>query len=200
MLEKNSAIEIFAHELQRRSAENQRNAQGNRPSLSEREILDIDNFAAEALAKEKNLWIEFSELFSIGIPAPSGVENDVYLAEEGHVVYKVNNLMTSKSVSNLLHRLMIHNSLFPQTRYELCGFSGFGNGSIFPILKQDYIIDATYATPIEIQTYMAALGFQKLTDSSFSNGNITVSDLFPRNVLKDKDGDIFIVDADFQKE
>lgn len=106
--------------------------------------------------------------------------------------------MTSKSVTGLLNRLLIHNSIFPQTSYELYGFTGFGNGSIYPILRQDYIINATYATPIEIETYMAALGFQKINDSTFTNNEIIVSDLFPRNVLKDIDGDIFVVDAEFK--
>lgn len=198
MLEKNCPIEVFANELQRRSAENQRNAQRDSHTLSEREIIDIDNLSAESLAKSLSIWLEFSDIFSLGTPAPSGVENDVYLSEEGHLVYKINNLMTSKSVTGLLKRLLIHNSIFPQTSYELYGFTGFGNGSIYPILRQDYIINATYATPIEIETYMAALGFQKINDSTFTNNEIIVSDLFPRNVLKDIDGDIFVVDAEFQ--
>lgn len=197
MLEENFPIEVFANELQRRSAENQRNAQRNSHPLSQREVIDIDILTAESLAKELKIWIDFSAIFSLGIPAPSGVENDVYLAEEGHKVYKVNNLMTSKSVTRLLQRLLLHNSIFPQTAYKLYGFTGFGKGSVYPVLEQDYIINATYTTPIEIETYMAALGFTKINESSFTHGNVIVSDLFPRNVLKDIDGDIFVVDADF---
>ena len=44
---------------------------------------------------------------------------------------------------------------------------------------------------------MAAIGFVKQNkEGRFSNGNYDVWDLVPRNVLKDKDGDIFIVDAE----
>ena len=198
MLEKNCPIEIFADELRRRSAENQRDAQADSSALSERERVELDNLTAETLAKERGIWLEFAEQFSLGTPSPSGVENSIYLQEFGKLAYKVNNLMTSHSVSKLLDRLLLHNEIFPQTKYSLYGFTGFGNGSIYPILTQDYIQDATYATPIEIETYMAALHFDKIADGTFSNGSVIVSDLFPRNVLKDVDGDIYVVDADFK--
>ena len=199
MFKEGCRIEVFADELRRRSAENQRNAQSNSTTLSERRLIDIDNSTAENLAKEKNLWIDFSEVLSLGTPAPSGVENDVYLNKQGNFVYKVNNLMTSLCVSDFLQRIMLHNSIFPQTGYELYGFTGFGNGNVYPILKQNYIFDAEYATPIEIDTYMSALDFEKVDEATFTNGEIIVSDLHPRNVLKDKDGDLYVVDAEFRK-
>ena len=199
MFKEGCRIEVFADELRRRSAENQRNAQSNSTTLSERRLIDIDNSTAENLAKEKNLWIDFSEILSLGTPAPSGVENDVYLNKQGNFVYKVNNLMTSLCVSDFLQRIMLHNSIFPQTGYELYGFTGFGNGNVYPILKQNYIFDAEYATPIEIDTYMSALDFEKVDEATFTNGEIVVSDLHPRNVLKDKDGDLYVVDAEFRK-
>lgn len=199
MFKEGCRIEVFADELRRRSAENQRNAQSNSTTLSERRLIDIDNSTAENLAKEKNLWIEFSEVITLGTPAPSGVENDVYLNKQGNFVYKVNNLMTSRCVSDFLQRIMLHNSIFPQTGYELYGFTGFGNGNVYPILKQNYIFDTEYATPIEIDTYMSALDFEKVDEATFTNGEIVVSDLHPRNVLKDKDGDLYVVDAEFKK-
>ena len=52
---------------------------------------------------------------------------------------------------------------------------------------------------IEIETYMAAIGFTKISnDGRFSNGEYEVWDLVPRNVLKDKEGDIFIIDAEIK--
>lgn len=199
MFKEGCRIEVFADELRRRSEENQRNAQSNSTTLSERCIIDIDNSTAENLAKEKNLWIDISEVVNLGTPAPSGVENEVYLNKKGNLVYKVNNLMTSRCVSDFLQRILLHNSIFPQTGYELYGFTGFGNGNIYPILKQSYIFDSVYATPVEIDTYMSALDFDKVDEATFTNGEIIISDLYPRNVLKDKDGDLFVVDAEFRK-
>ncbi|MBO4841035.1 MAG: hypothetical protein J5524_08970 [Bacteroidaceae bacterium] len=116
----------------------------------------------------------------------------------GNVIYKVNNLMTSKTLLSLFERLNLHNSIFPQTSYQLTGFTGFGNGSIYPILQQDFIIYEREATPIEIDMYMSAIGFQKLSAAKFSNGVIEVSDLHPRNVLKDYEGDLYVIDAEFR--
>ena len=51
-----------------------------------------------------------------------------------------------------------------------------------------------------IDTYMSALGFTKTgADGHFSNGEYEVWDVIPRNVLADKDGDLFVVDAEIRK-
>ena len=50
-----------------------------------------------------------------------------------------------------------------------------------------------------IDTYMAALGFEKKsTKGHFSNNIYEVWDLVPRNVLVDNEGDIFVVDAEIK--
>lgn len=198
MLEKNCPIEVFADKLRRRSSEDQSYAQGDSSNLSPRQLIDINNRAAEALAKEMGLWIDFSDVCNLGTPAPSGMENEVYLNSKGNLVYKVNNLMLSHSVGELLNRLMLHNAYFPQTRYDLYGFTGFGRGSIYPIIVQDYIEDVTYATPEDIDIYMSNLGFHQVGEARYSDGTIEIFDLRPRNVLKDQYGDIYVVDADFK--
>ena len=51
-----------------------------------------------------------------------------------------------------------------------------------------------------IDTYMSALGFTKTgADGHFSNGEYEVWNVIPRNVLADKDGDLFVVDAEIRK-
>lgn len=197
MLEKNCPIEIFASECRRRSEENAKNASGASCSLSGRQLIDLDNRTAELLAKEKGLWLDYSTISSLGVPAPSGMENDVYLNTDTNVVYKVNNLMVSQSVSSFLRRIILHNTVFPQTRYDLYGFTGFGNGSVYPILRQDYIPNTTHPSPKDIEFYMISLGFVPKGEAKFSNGYIEVSDLHPRNVLRDSEGDFYVVDADF---
>lgn len=198
MLTKNCPIEVFADKLRRRSAENQRNAQGDSNSLSPRQLIDIDKTSAESIAKELDLWIEFSSIFNLGAPAPSGFENDIYLSADGIVVYKVNNLMCDISVSSYLNRLLLHNAYFPATRYDLVGFTGFGNGSIYPVVVQDYIPNATYANPDEIRNMMGNLGFRIVNEHTFTDGIIEISDLRPRNVLKDIDNNLYVIDANFK--
>jgi len=143
---------------------------------------------------ENSLWIPINDIFSLGVPFPSGNENDVYLNSEERVVYKVNNLINSGNIVNLLNRITAHNNIFPQTKYQLVGFTGFHNRSVMPVIKQNYIGNSEFATPTEIADYMQALGFKKLSDTSFTNGQYIVSDLFPRNVLKSENGNIYVID------
>ena len=68
-----------------------------------------------------------------------------------------------------------------------------------PVLQQRLIKDAVPATAIEIETYMAAIGFIKQNDDGcYANDEYLVWDLVPRNVLRDKEGDIFIIDAEIK--
>lgn len=195
MLEESCPIEVFATELQRRIQEGTGDAQKNLQTLP---CLNEEAPIAEAMARSKGMWVDLSEISCLGTPFPSGVENDVYLNPHGNVIYKVNNLMTSKTLLSLFFRLNLHNSIFPQTAYMLQGFTGFGNGSIYPILRQDFIPNEREATPIEIDMYMSALGFKKHSATMFSNENVEVSDLHPRNVLRDSDGDLYVIDAEFR--
>ena len=137
------------------------------------------------------------EVFDLGVPGPSGNENDTYVSND--IVYKVNNLLNSGSIVKLLEKISWHNILFYDTFYAFYGFTGFDGRTVMPILQQRLVKDATLATPIEIDTYMAALGFTKLNNEGrYANADFEVWDLVPRNVLKDKGGDIFIIDAEIK--
>lgn len=198
MLTKNIPIEVFTDKLRRRSREDQSYAQRDSASLSSRQLIDLESRTVESLAKELGIWLDFSDVSRLGTPAPSGMENEVYLNNEGNLVYKVNNLMLSHSVGELLNRVLLHNYYFPQTRYDLYGFTGFGHGSVYPILVQDYIDDVTYATVEDIDFYMTSLGFHQVGEAQYANEVVEIKDLRPRNVLKDRNGDLYVIDADFK--
>ena len=105
--------------------------------------------------------------------------------------------MNNGGIANLLDKISFHNTIFPETFYYFIGFAGYDGRSVMPILRQDLIKNASPATSIEIDTYMAAIGFTKNpTDGKYQNEFYTVWDVVPRNVLKDKDGDIFVIDAE----
>lgn len=152
---------------------------------------------AEQMAKNGGYWIPFADVFNLGVPGPSGNENDTYVADDA--IYKVNNLMNSGSIVALLEKVLMHNFLFPDTSYQFYGFAGFDGRTVQPVLKQVRVANATPATQIMIDTYMAALGFVKQDDEGrFSNGQYVVWDIVPRNVLIDCDGDIFVIDAEIK--
>ena len=158
---------------------------------------EIEQRAAEKFAKDNNLWLPMSDVFTLGVPGPSGNENDTYVSND--IIYKVNNLLNSGSIIRLLEKIVMHNDLFYDTAYSLYAFTGFDGRTIMPVLQQRLVKNAKPATNIEIETYMAAIGFTKTGEGHFSNGAYEVWDLLPRNVLKDEEGDLFVIDAEMKK-
>lgn len=164
---------------------------------------DREKRIAFDFAKENNLWVD--DLYDLGLPYQGGGnENTLALNTENGKLYKSNNLSNSDFlISNLIEQTQLHNALFPNTKYTLEGFTGFENGNSTPfvevILSQNFIPNTQQASIGEIEDYMSLLGFKKITDSSFTNGDVTVSDLHPRNVLKSKQGNIYVIDDIIRK-
>ena len=143
------------------------------------------------------MWIPMDEVFDLGIPGPSGNENDTYVS--GCNIYKVNNLLNSGGIIKLLDKILLHNLLFPNTAYKLHRFAGYDGRSVMPVLIQRRIRNAQPATQIMIDTYISALSFTKENNEGrYSNGTYLVWDVVPRNVLVDADGDMYVVDAEIK--
>ena len=190
----NSRITAIADELDRLCAIHEAQLRDSQADVS---LFEVEQRAAEQMAKAGGYWIPMMDIFDLGVPGPSGNENDTYVAD--NIIYKVNNLLNSGSIVALLKKILMHNLLFPDTAYSFYGFAGFDGRTVQPVNTQPRIADAHPATQIMIDTYMAALGFEKTTqEGRFSNGAYEVWDLVPRNVLVDEDGDIFVVDAEIK--
>ena len=159
---------------------------------------ETEQRSAEQMAKSQGYWIPMMEVFNLGVPGPSGNENDTYVDEK--VIYKVNNLLNSGSITALLHKVLMHNAVFPDTAYSFYGFAGFDGRTVQPVIVQPRIANAHPATRIMIDTYMAALGFEKTAEEGrFRNNLYEVWDLVPRNVLVDDEGDVYVVDAEIKR-
>ena len=191
----NSRIEAIANELRRRCKLYEAQLGDSQPHVSS---LEIEQRVAETYAKENALWLPIESVFDLGTPGPSGNENDTYFSDD--IVFKVNNLLNCGSILRLLDKIKMHNEIFPDTFYQLHAFTGFEGRTIMPILKQDFVKDAFPTPQIAIDTYMAALGFNRgETVGRFTNNTYEVWDLVPRNVLVDAEGDIFVVDAEIKQ-
>ena len=137
------------------------------------------------------------KVFDLGTLGPCGSENDTYVSND--IIYKVNNLLNTGCILGLLDKVRMHNEIFPETFYQFFAFTGFDGRTIMPILRQDLVKYVKPATQIMIDTYMAALGFEKITNEGrFTNGHYEVWDVVPRNALVDVEGDIFVVDAEIK--
>ena len=159
--------------------------------------LDIEQRVAEQYAKENGIWLSIDKVFDLGTPGPCGNENDTYVKDD--MIYKVNNLLNCGSILRLFDKLLWHNDLFYDTAYSFYAFTGFDGRTVMPVFVQRLVKNAQPATPIEIETYMTAIGFtKKNNEGRFANSMYEVWDLVPRNVLKDNDGDIYVVDAEIK--
>ena len=159
---------------------------------------EIEQRVAEQYAKEHGMWIPMDNVFDLGIPGPSGNENDTYVAKD--TIYKVNNLLNSGGICKLLDKILLHNLIFPNTAYKIHGFTGYDGRTIMPVLEQERICESQPATQIMIDTYMAALGFERDGETGrFKNESYRVWDVAPRNVLVDKDGDMYVIDAEIAR-
>ena len=87
-------------------------------------------------------------VFDLGVPGPSGNENDTYFS--GECVYKVNNLLNCGSILRLLDKVKIHNEIFPDTFYQLYAFTGFDGRTVMPVLTSLFIALLFSKAPISI--------------------------------------------------
>ena len=193
--EENRRIQEVSNELQRLCRLHEEKS-GNGKANGTR--FEIEQRVAEQYAKEHGMWIPMDNIFDMGTPGPSGNENDTYVAKD--TIYKVNNLLNSGGICKLLEKIQLHYLLFPNTAYRLHGFTGYDGRTVMPVLEQERVCEAQPATQIMIDTYMAALGFEKDGETGrFKCDQYRVWDVVPRNVLVDKDGDIFIIDAEIAR-
>lgn len=157
-----------------------------------------EKLAAFEYAKKHNIWID--DLYSLGSPfSGGGNENTLAYNEKDGFIYKSNNLSNhNDSILELFDSIKYHNEIFQCDKYEFVGFTGHENKNrepyIEPIFKQFYIQDSTQAYQEEIEKFMRSIGFTEHGKYSFKNEKYIVSDLRPRNVLKDEEGNICVID------
>ena len=193
--EENRRIQEVSNELQRLcQLHEEESGDGQRNGMR----FEIEQSVAEQYAKEHGIWIPMDNVFDLGTPGPSGNENDTYVAKD--TIYKVNNLLNSGGICKLLDKILLHNLIFPNTAYKIHGFTGYDGRTIMPVLEQERICESQPATQIMIDTYMAALGFERDGETGrFKGESYRVWDVVPRNVLVDKDGDMYVIDAEIAR-
>ena len=99
----NSRIAAIANELERLCAVHEAQLGDSQADVSR---FETEQRAAEQMAKANGYWIPMMNVFDLGVPGPSGNENDTYVAEK--VIYKVNNLLNSGSIVGLLRKILMH--------------------------------------------------------------------------------------------
>ena len=135
-------------------------------------------------------------------PICSGTDSDVYLGKDGKSVIKVSKGKPyGKRFRPDVDNVALFNTVFPGSRYTIEGY-GEVDGKFVRFLKQP-IVDFTSSTPLtegERVAYMEKLGFKPINkeNTAFSNGEIIASDLQKSNIVKDKQGNVRVIDADMK--
>lgn len=136
----------------------------------------------------KGAGLEYKGELGKGIS--SGQEHDAYKLNDK--ILKVRYGLPDYQLESYVRDLIVHNKLFPSTKYKLEGFIREG-GAIHPVVTQPEIKrDNTYNSET-IEKIMSIIGFTKIGPTDYENPEIgTIGDLFARNVFFKDDIPFFI--------
>ena len=154
------------------------------------------------IAKEYGLYVERSdwEKFGNRKQQPSG-ESIVFLTQDSQEVIKLRSPFAKSTIKQMhvqdaIYEHLIHNILFPTTRYRFKEISEDAGG-VRIILSQKYISDIfTIPTQKEIDRYLIeGLGLKKVDRYFYGNDLVAVTDVFAEgdNVLADC-GKLYFID------
>ena len=98
-----------------------------------------------------------------------------------------------------LDRITLHNAYFPETALTVIGFGRTANGDFKVIVEQPFI-EGVHVSDEEITEFAKGLGFSLVNPKNwtFATPDIYLSDLHDENVIKSKEGNIFVVDCDIR--
>lgn len=140
----------------------------------------------------------FNEIF--GGSNLHGTESTVWKDSANNRVIKAIALNHYATPQKLLERILVHNSVFPNTAIKLEGI-GTSSKGISIIVSQPFIKDSnTISSYEEIENYMTkTLGFQHNKgigpNAEYTKDDYLVSDIRPENVLKQSDGSLAVIDC-----
>ncbi len=125
-----------------------------------------------------------------------GAEQKVYLKDK-QFVYKLNDAIYYESWVDYFNNLLIHNYFFPDTAYELLGFSK-DDTTLYCVVQQKFI-EITSTTNINhVKKFMESNGFINVRNNDYRNDDlgIIIEDLHDENVLTNN-GILYFIDTVF---
>ena len=168
----------------------------------------------ESWAKEEGLWynnyIEAKDgsLESVieadggKFSDKSGSETLVYWTKEG-VTKAIDASHYNGNLQGLLDKIVLHNSIFPETTYEVIGF-GRDRGRTFRVIAKQKFIEGEEPTIENIQNLADKLGLTKQGGWYYTKDSKGIADLNPKNIIKVpstsdiKEDTFFVIDCDIK--
>ncbi|TPV35875.1 hypothetical protein FJ651_02865 [Paucihalobacter ruber] len=171
-------------------------ADGTKPS---KEIKNTKHFKKQETERlihyieSQKYWfqdVDYSQYIS------EGAEQRVYLKNSQYVL-KLNDSIYYLSWLDYFHNLLLHNYFFPDTAYELLGFTN-QKDVLYAVLKQAYVQITQQTDLNRVKEFMAANGFINTRNNDYYNDElgIILEDLHDENVLTKNDV-LYFVDTVF---
>lgn len=145
-------------------------------------------------AKENGKWIDYDKI-SDKPDLGGGEEAAVFMNEDKVSVTKVYDyrLFSISPLEFIDNRISLHNYLFPDTAYELIGFTDRPNRGFSFIVKQPFI-DGENTPVLKISKELGKMGFRDIGGNTYVSDDYIIDDLHKRNVFT-KEGKLFFIDT-----
>lgn len=142
--------------------------------FKKQETKSLENYIAE-----KNLWISIDLTQYVS----EGAEQKVYLKDTENVL-KLNDSIYYNSWKDYLYNLMLHNYFFPDTAYDLIGFTK-DNNILYAVVQQAYVSITANTDLKQVKEFLILNGFENNRNNDYINRElgIILEDLHDENVL-----------------
>lgn len=142
-----------------------------------------------------NLWV--SHLPGEEKFLSRGGEARVYLDQDNRHVIKLNDAVYYATWLEFLNSILLHNLIFPNTAYELIGFTQ-ENETLLAVLKQAFIISDQEVSLSDIKALLEFNGFENTRRQDYENREfgLILEDMHDENVLVNQET-LFFIDTVF---
>ena len=125
-----------------------------------------------------------------------GAEQKVYLNGTDHVI-KLNDAIYYTSWLDYFHNLLLHNFFFPDTAYELRGFTK-QDDVLYAVVAQAFVSITQLTDLNEVRLFLSSNGFNNTRNNDYQNHElgIILEDLHDENVLT-RNGVLYFIDTVF---
>lgn len=154
-------------------------------------------------AKANGMFIEPGTFSGLERVRRSSRESIVYHdAENGRAIKILDpfsaEAMTGNSPFDELYRHIIHNLFFPEARYEFVGVTTNARGDeVRFVLAQPWVDSYDRVWDVEADEFIKKHGFGRLDGYKRQNEDVVVFDFYGSNILKDSEGNIYLIDPLF---
>jgi hypothetical protein len=180
-----AVIQAVTHYLEKGSSASQEIEDSK--LVKKQEAEKLEDFIAE-----HKLWkqVDFRKYVS------EGAEQRVYLLDSNHVL-KLNDAIYYPSWRDYFLNLLMHNYFFPDTAYELVGFTKHDE-VLYAIVEQAYVMFTDPTDLGQVRSFLLHNGFTNTRNNDYLHEDIGIilEDLHDENVLT-RNGILYFIDTVF---